>query len=108
VHYTGALRPALKQLSDFQVTDHREHRRDMTVRQGADDRKGVWQVGTGRGVTLKNLTEGFDLRGGPVGEVGEGAGFLTLPCSRKASRKRIAGGDLRFGTRATYMPTIDQ
>ena len=31
--------------------------------------------------------------------------FLTLPCSRKLSRRRMAGGDKRFGTTAMYMPT---
>ena len=31
--------------------------------------------------------------------------FLTLPPSRKLSRSKMAGGDERFGTTATYMPT---
>src|SRR5262249_62390699 len=29
----------------------------------------------------------------------------TLPCSRKLSRRRMAGGELRLGTTATYMST---
>jgi hypothetical protein len=29
--------------------------------------------------------------------------FLTLPSSRKDSRSRVAGGELRLGTTAIYM-----
>jgi hypothetical protein len=41
-----------------------------------------------------------------VREIGEGA-ILDLAVLAEDSRKRMAGGELRFGTTAIYMLTID-
>src|SRR5258708_26188013 len=47
----------------------------------------------------------FDPFHGPMGELRE-VRFLTLPSTRKPSRRRIAGGELRFGTVWIYMPIV--
>src|SRR5207248_7885415 len=44
---------------------------------------------------------------GPVGEVGQGALAGFWP-SRKASRRRTAGGELRLGTTSLYMGAVNQ
>jgi hypothetical protein len=78
----------------------------VAVGQGADDAQGVGQGSTsGGGGAFEDLAEGFDLVRGPVGDIG-GVRDLTLPAERKDSRRRKAGGELRLGTMATYMPTL--
>jgi hypothetical protein len=57
-------------------------------------------------VAAERAAERFDASGMPMGEIGEGT-ILTLLFSRKASRRRMAGGELRLGTVAMYMHIYD-
>jgi hypothetical protein len=51
----------------------------------------------------QGAAESLDARRRPMGKAR--VRFLTLPFSRKASRRRMAGGELRLGMVAMYMPT---
>jgi hypothetical protein len=77
----------------------------MTVRAGAGNHKGVRQrTACGRQTALQCHTQGFDLRRGQVGEVGDGSG-LDLAVEAERLAQEDSGGEPRLGTEATYMLT---
>ena len=73
---------------------------DVAVRQGAFNDEEL--VGMDQGFVFEHAPEALDLVLGPMGEIGQGA-FMDLFTSRRPSRRRMAGGELRLGTVSTYM-----
>ena len=84
----------------MQLAQRAEDRGGMAMRARADDVEGLRQRGANGSGALQDGAKRLDFGWGPVGEIGD---LRTLPSSRKLSRNRIAGGELRLGTTATYM-----
>jgi hypothetical protein len=95
----------LQQLVKLELAHHAEHRGDMAVGQRADHRERVLQARPTVVLALSTWPRA-SIRWWGQGQILARMRFLTLPSSRKASRRRTAGGELRLGTMATYMPTV--
>src|ERR1017187_9586957 len=83
----------------MQAAQGAEDRGHVAVRAGADDIEGLRKRGADGSGALQD-------RAGGQWERLESVRLRTLPPRRKDSRRRIAGGQLRLGTVATYMPTL--
>jgi len=60
---------------------------DVTVRKRADDVEGIWGKRADEGVAFEDLAERFDLGGGPVGQVGEGAVVDLTPLAKGLTKE---------------------
>ena len=74
---------------------------DVAMRQGAFDDEEL--VGVDQGFVFEHAPEALDLALGQMGEVAARVRLWTFLPSRRPSRRRMAGGELRLGTVSTYM-----
>jgi len=90
---------------ELEVAQTAEDGGGVTVGQGAGDEEGIGQGrADGSQRACQSQAEGFDLLWGRWETLAR-VRVLTFPFSRKDSRRRMAGGELRFETVATYMLT---
>jgi len=69
---------------------------DVTVGKRTDDVEVVWGKRADEGVASENLAESFDLGGGPVRQVGEGA-VVNLPTLAKGLAEENGGRGVAVG-----------
>ena len=87
---------------EMRLAESAEDGGDVTVRTGTDDVEGLRQRSTESSQPSKTARRASTLAGGQWERLAM-VRLWTLPFSRKLSRRRIAGGELRLGTTATYM-----
>ena len=87
-----------------QFAQRPEHGGDMAVRKGALDVEGVVEAGATAAPPLSSTRKPSMSVGGHLERLAR-VRLLTLPASRKDSRRSTAGGELRLGTLSMYMAT---
>jgi hypothetical protein len=65
----------LQELVKLELAHDAKYRGDVAVGQGADYFECLLQARADGGVAFEDQAQGFDLFGGPVGEIGQGAIF---------------------------------
>ena len=83
-----------EQLLQPEVTQGAKHRSDVAVREGADDLKGL--LGGHQGLAFEHLAQHRDLRGRPVGEIGQGA-LVNLVAFPNRLAQQDGGGGVAVG-----------